>query len=45
MSNSEKKVITINPEDYLNRKKKKKKHNKGSKKLLSEKISYDPVFK
>ena len=45
-SNSEKKVIVINPDDYLNRKKKKKKHGKGSgKKLLSEKISYEPVFK
>ena len=45
-STSEKKVIVINPEDYLNRKKKKKKHGKGGgKKLLSEKISYEPVFK
>ena len=42
-SQSEKKIITINPEEYL-AKRKKKKHT-GGKKLLSEKISYDPVFK
>ena len=40
---SEKKIITINPEEYLAKRRKKK--NKGGKKLLSEKISYEPVFK
>ena len=45
ISKSEKKITIINPDDYLNRKKRKKKHNKGSKKLLSEKITYEPVFK
>ena len=45
-SKSEKKVIVVNPEEYLNRRKKKKHNkNKNSKKLLSEKISYEPVFK
>ena len=41
-SKSEKKLIVVNPEEYLARRKKK---HKGPKKLLSEKVSYDPVFK
>ena len=44
-SQSDKKLIKIDPEEYINRKKKKKKHNKGGRKLLSEKITYEPVFK
>ena len=41
-SKSEKKIITINPEEYLAKRKKK---HKGGRKLKSEKITYDPVFK
>ena len=41
-SQSEKRIITINPEEYLAKRKKK---HKGGRKLMSEKISYDPVFK
>ena len=41
-SQSDKKLIIVNPEEYLARRKKK---HKGPKKLLSEKVSYDPVFK
>ena len=41
-SKSEKKIITVNPEEYLAKRKKK---HKGGRKLMSEKISYDPVFK
>ena len=42
-SQSEKRVITIDPEKYLATRKRKK--HKGGKKLMSETISYDPVFK
>ena len=41
-SQSEKRIIVVNPEEYLA--KRRKKHKSG-KKLMSEKISYDPVFK
>ena len=41
-SKSEKKIITINPEEYLAKRKKK---HKGGRKLKSEKITYEPVFK
>ena len=41
-SKSEKKIITINPEEYLAKRRKK---HKGGRKLKSEKITYDPVFK
>ena len=41
-SQSEKRIITVNPEEYLAKRKKK---HKGGRKLMSEKISYDPVFK
>ena len=41
-SKSEKRIITINPEEYLAKRKKK---HKGGRKLKSEKITYEPVFK